>query len=114
MKTRSIVIVGILSMLAAGVVDASDRVASETGQIGAMNRIGQGGSVYSSGQPDGAGTCHGTEERRTKVDALARIGAGGSTYDSRSSARAEAGGAKCAASEEVAHSSDQPKDVTNH
>ena len=76
---------GFLSMMvASGVVKVPDNFASEAQRADAIERIGAGGSTYSSSQPMAVqpGDAHvaGTEQR--KVDVIERIGAGGSAYSS--------------------------------
>ena len=82
MRGKSTMTIGCMAIMAVtGVVNASGSFAAETNRVGVMDeRIGHGGSTYSSSQPDGAGDCRlGAGERR-KVDVIERIGTGGSTY----------------------------------
>ncbi|OQW32827.1 MAG: hypothetical protein A4E19_05595 [Nitrospira sp. SG-bin1] len=88
MRSKSIVTIGFMTMMAvAGVVSASGSFASDVGSIAASERIGHGGSTYSSNS-DGAGVC------RMKADMAERIGAGGSTYSSSQTMSAQAGGCR--------------------
>jgi|CXWL01.1.fsa_nt_gi hypothetical protein len=84
MRVKSILAIGFLPMVAVtGVVNASGSFAADTNRVGVIDeRIGHGGSTYSSFQPDGAGDCPARGEERRKVDVIKRIGTGGSTYSS--------------------------------
>lgn len=76
MRMKSMVAIGFMSMVvAAGVASASDGAAFDVQRVNVTERIGAGGAVYSSSQPDGAGTCS-----VAGVSATERIGHGGSTY----------------------------------
>lgn len=76
MRVESMLAVGFLLMTAAtGVVTTSDSFASDAQRADVIERMGHGGSTYSSSQPDGAGTCNGTG-----VSVIERVGHGGSTY----------------------------------
>lgn len=76
MRVKNMVTVGFLSMVVAtGVASASDGAASRAQGVNVMERMGAGGSAYSSSQPDGADACPVTGVRVT-----GRIGHGGSTY----------------------------------
>jgi hypothetical protein len=83
MSTKGMFTVGFLSMMvASGVVQVSDSFASEAQRVDVIERIGAGGSTYSSSRSMSVkpGDSHvaGIEQRR--VDVIERIGAGGSTY----------------------------------
>jgi hypothetical protein len=85
MSAKKIFTMGFLSMMvASGVVKVPDSFASEAQRVDVIERIGAGGSTYSSSQPmtiqPGDSNVAGTERR--KVDVIERIGAGGSTYSS--------------------------------
>ena len=78
MSVKSLVTVGYLSLVVtAGVANASDGAASEAQRVNISERIGVGGSAYSSSQPDGTGTYS-----STGVNITERMGHGGSTYSS--------------------------------
>ncbi len=79
---KSMGVIGFLSMVAlTGVVNASGSFAADMNRGGGKEeRIGTGGSTYSSSQPDRAGDCRVMGEERRKVDVIQRIGTGGSTY----------------------------------
>ena len=93
MSTKNVFMMGVLSMMvASGVVKASDSFASEAQGVDVIERIGAGGSTYSSSRPMPAqpgDSVVGTERR--KVDVIERIGAGGSTYSTRQPTLAGAG-----------------------
>ncbi len=87
MRVKSMVIVGFLSMVVtSGVASASDGVASKAQRVNVTERIGAGGSVYSSNQPDNVGMCP-----VTGMNVTERIGHGGSTYSFSRSKSAQAG-----------------------
>lgn len=68
--------IGFMSVVVAtGVASASDGAAFDVERVNVTERIGAGGAVYFSSQPDGAGTCS-----VTGVNITERIGHGGSTY----------------------------------
>ncbi|MDH5739413.1 MAG: hypothetical protein OEY77_03715 [Nitrospira sp.] len=83
MSTKKMFVMGFLSMMvASGVVQVSDSVASEAQRVDVIERIGAGGSTYSSSRsmPVQPGDAHVAGIERRRVDVIARIGAGGSTY----------------------------------
>lgn len=87
MRMKSMVAIGFMSMvIAASVASAADGAASETQRVDGMERMGAGGSAYSSSQLDGASVCPGTG-----VVATERIGHGGSTYSVNRSESAQVG-----------------------
>ena len=93
MSVKKMFTMGALSMMvASGVVKVPDSFASEAQRVDGIERIGAGGSAYSSSQPMPAqpGDSVAETERR-KVDVSERIGAGGSTYSSRQPRLARAG-----------------------
>ena len=83
MNAKTMFTMGVLSMMvASGVVKVPDSFASEAQRVDVIERIGAGGSTYSSSrlmpvQPEDSHVA-GTE--LSKVDVIERIGAGGSTY----------------------------------
>ena len=97
MSAKTMFTIGFLSMMvASGVVKVPDSFAAEAQRLEVIERIGAGGSIYSSSQPmpvQSGDSVAGTERR--KVDVIERIGAGGSTYFSRQPmlARADDGAA---------------------
>ena len=84
MSAKKMFTMGFLSMMvASGVVKVPYSFASEAQRVDVIERIGAGGSTYSSSRPMPAqpgDSVAGTERR--KVDVSERIGAGGSTYSS--------------------------------
>ncbi|NJL16919.1 MAG: hypothetical protein HC938_06670 [Nitrospira sp.] len=87
MRVKNIVTVGFLSMVvASGVANASDGVATENQRVNVIERIGAGGSAYSSNQPDNVGMCP-----VTGMNVTERIGHGGSTYSFSRSKSVQAG-----------------------
>ena len=84
MSAKTMFTIGFLSMMvASGVVKVPDSFAAEAQRLEVIERIGAGGSIYSSSQPmpvQSGDSVAGTERR--KVDVIERIGAGGSTYSS--------------------------------
>ncbi|MGE0471716.1 MAG: hypothetical protein AB7L09_25325 [Nitrospira sp.] len=87
MRVKSMMTVGFLSIVVAtGVASAPDGAASETQRVNSIERMGAGGSAYSSNHADGVGTCP-----VTGVNAIERIGHGGSTYSFSRSKSVHAG-----------------------
>ena len=85
MSAKKMLTMGFLSMMvASGVVKVPDSFASEAQRVDVIERIGAGGSTYSSSQPMPVqpGDSHVAGTERRKVDVIERIGAGGSTYSS--------------------------------
>ena len=85
MSTKKMFTMGFLSMMvASGVVKVSDSFAFEAQRADVIERIGAGGSTYSSSQPMPvqSGDSHVTGTERRKLDVIERIGVGGSTYSS--------------------------------
>ena len=85
MSAKKMFTMGFLSMMvASGVVKVPDSFASEAQRVDVIERLGAGGSTYSSSQPmpfqPGDSSVAGRERR--KVDVIKRIGMGGSTYSS--------------------------------
>ncbi len=106
MSTKKMFAVGVLSMMvASGVVKVPDSFASEAQRVDVIERIGAGGSTYSSSRPmpvQPGDSVAGTERR--KVDVIERIGTGGSTYSSRQPMLARAGdGASYSYSQPTSH-----------
>ena len=88
MRVKSLVTIGCLSMMvAAGVANASEDAASKVPGVSVSERIGAGGSVYSSSQSDSTGLCSVTGANITE-----RIGHGGSTYHAKSVGTRECNG----------------------
>ena len=85
MSAKKMFVMGFLSMMvASGVVKVPDSFASEAQRVDAIERIGAGGSTYSSSRsmPSQPGDSNVAGTERRKVDVIERIGAGGSTYSS--------------------------------
>ena len=85
MSAKTMFTMGFLSMMvASGVAQVPDSFASEAQRADVIERIGAGGSTYSSSRPmpfqPGDSNVAGME--RGKVDVIERVGAGGSTYSS--------------------------------
>jgi hypothetical protein len=85
MSAKTMFTMGLLSMMvASGVAQVPDSFAFEAQRADVIERIGAGGSTYSSSQPmpvqPGDSHVAGMEQR--KADVSDRIGAGGSTYSS--------------------------------
>ncbi len=84
MSAKKMFTMGFLSMMvASGVVKVPDSFATEAQRVEVIERIGAGGSKYSSSRPmpvQPGDSVAGTEQR--KVEVIERIGAGGSTYSS--------------------------------
>ena len=83
MTAREIFAMGFLSMMvASGVVKVPDSFASEARRVVVIERVGAGGSIYSSSQsmPSQPGDSNVAGAERRKVVVIERIGAGGSTY----------------------------------
>ena len=94
MSTKTMFTMGFLSMMvASGVVKVPDSFAIEAQRVEAIERIGAGGSTYSSSQPMPvqSGDSHVAGTERRKVDVIERIGAGGSIYSSSQPLHARAG-----------------------
>lgn len=80
MSMKRLVTIGCLSvMVVAGVANASEDTASKVQGVNISERIGVGGSVYSSSQPDDIGPCSVAGATIT-----GRMGQGGSTYHTKS------------------------------
>lgn len=83
MRGASMWAIGVIAMAVTSMVNVSGSFAADTSRGNATEeRIGHGGSTYSSSQPDGVGACARGEEQRT-IDTTERIGHGGSTYQSK-------------------------------
>jgi hypothetical protein len=85
MSAKKMFTVGFLSMMvASGVVKVPDSFASDAQRVEVIERIGAGGSAYSSSRPMPVqlGDSHVAGTERGEVDVIERIGAGGSTYSS--------------------------------
>lgn len=79
MNMKRLVTMGCLSVIVtAGVANASEDATSKVQGMNFSERIGVGGSVYSSSQSDGMVPCSVTGANITE-----RIGHGGSTYSSQ-------------------------------
>ena len=78
MRAKSMWAIGLMAMVVSiGVGNASSSFAADPNRMDGTERMGVGGSVYSTSQPDGASDCR---VAGRKVDMEQRIGAGGSTY----------------------------------
>ena len=88
MRGKRTMIMGVMAMMVVtSVVHAPGTFAADTNRAGVTGeRIGHGGSTYSSSQPDGALECVVPGAERRKVDVIERIGTGGSTYAFRKTA----------------------------
>ena len=85
MSAKTMFTMGFLSMMvASGVAQVPESFASEAQRADVIERIGAGGSTYSSSRPMPfqSGDSHVAGMERGKVDVIERIGAGGSTYSS--------------------------------
>ena len=85
MSAKKMFTVGFLSMMvASGVAKVPDSFASDAQRVEVIERIGAGGSAYSSSRPMPVqlGDSHVAGTERGEVDVIERIGAGGSTYSS--------------------------------
>lgn len=83
MRVKNMLAVGFLLMTAAtGVVTTSDSFASDVQRADVIERVGHGGSTYSSSQSKSVqvGDCHVMGEEGRKEDVIERIGAGGAIY----------------------------------
>lgn len=107
MNAKKMFTMGFLSMMvASGVVKVPDNFASEAQRADAIERIGAGGSTYSSSQPMAVqpGDAHVAGTKQRKVDVIERIGAGGSAYSSSQPMLARTGdGATYSSSQTTSH-----------
>ena len=86
MRGKNKVTIGFMTMMAVtGVVNVSSSFASDAAHVAVSERIGHGGSTYSS-KSGSVGAC------RMKLEVVERIGAGGATYGSSQDGGCQAAG----------------------